>query len=291
MDGVAGVQDRVVQHAKRWEEFANLKLEFVDSGNADIRISFKESGSWSYLGTDSLVIDKGKPTMNYGWLTPTTSDTEYSRVVLHEFGHAFACIHEHQHPQAGIPWDEAMVFRYYSVTNGWDEGTTRRNVLDRYSASRTNFSDYDPTSIMQYSVPEELTVGDYAVGWNTDLSATDKTFIATMYPKSEPDVVELKTGRSVEASIGQHGEEDRFRFELKQSDAGTYTLETRGNTDVVMALYGPNDPTRLLASDDDSGVQYNAKIQRALGPGRYDVRVRHYSSWGTGKYSIRLSRG
>jgi len=290
LDGVAAVQAKVVKYAKQWEQFANLELEFVESGPAEIRISFKASGSWSYLGTDALVINANQPTMNYGWLTPSTSDTEYSRVVLHEFGHAFACIHEHSHPEAGIPWDEAMVIRYYRATNGWDEQTTRHNVLARYSASITNFSTYDPTSIMQYSVPEELTIGNFSIGWNTVLSDTDKQFIATMYPRAQAGVTQLKIGGALEASIGKHGEEDRYVFDVPARRGGSYVLETRGPTDVVMGLYGPNSETQLLATDDDSGIDYNARIQRALGPGRYYVRVRHYSSWGTGSYSIRLRK-
>jgi hypothetical protein len=52
--------------------------------------------------------------MNYGWLLANTPDQEYSRVVLHEFGHALGAIHEHQHPAAGIPWDKPKVYEYYA---------------------------------------------------------------------------------------------------------------------------------------------------------------------------------
>jgi len=44
--------------------------------------------------------------MNYGWLRDDTQDEEYSRVVLHEFGHALGCIHEHQQPKFGRVWDK-----------------------------------------------------------------------------------------------------------------------------------------------------------------------------------------
>ena len=287
LNGEHSVQTKVVDYAKQWERHANLELEFVENGESEIRISFDRSGSWSYLGTVALVIDADEPTMNYGWLTPASTDEEYSRVVLHEFGHALACIHEHQHPQAGIPWDREKVYRYYSVTNGWPREKTDRNVLKRYSRDSTNFSDYDSTSIMQYAVPNGLTIGDFEIGWNTELSSTDTEFIGTMYPRDQREVRELSPD-VLEAAIGEYGEEDHYSFSV--AELSSFDLETRGDTDVVMALYGPDDNTNMLATDDDSGLSLNAKISAALTPGDYLVRVRHYSATGQGDYSIQLTR-
>ncbi len=287
-DGDPRVQTRVREFAKEWQDHANLKFDFVSGRQGDIRISFERSGSWSYLGTDALVIDKDKPTMNFGWLKPDTSAREYSRVVLHEFGHALSCIHEHSHPAAGIPWDEEKVYRYYKATNGWDRDKTFRNVIRRYDASKTNFSQYDATSIMQYAVPNGLTLGDFEIGWNTVLSDTDKKFISTIYPGAAKQPGDLEPGETVEADIGEHGEEDKYQFTVDSDTPRPYTVETSGRTDVVMSLFGPDDATRLVAFDDDSGEQRNAKISRSLGRGTYHVRVRHYWSTGTGKYSITL---
>jgi serralysin len=109
--GDAIVKQKIVSYAKQWEQYANLKLNFITDPNiSDVRIAFDNSGSWSYMGTDALSIPKNEATMNYGWLTPTTADNEYSRVVIHEFGHMLGCIHEHQHPQAGIPWNTEAVY-------------------------------------------------------------------------------------------------------------------------------------------------------------------------------------
>lgn len=289
LDGASAVQDKVVRFARQWEEHANLKLDFVTDDDAEIRIAFTPGGSWSYLGTVALVIDVPQKTMNFGWLTETTSEDEYSRVVLHEFGHAFAAIHEHQHPEAGIPWDREKVYRYYQITQGWTREEVDRQVFGRYSTDITNFSTYDPLSIMHYSVPNELTEGDFEIGWNRILSPVDKEFIASMYPRTEAEEPELIPGRVLEAAIGKHGEEDRYRFSVDAFFGRRCTIETRGFTDVVMALYGPNDRTRLIASDDDSGKGYNARISRYLTRGDYFVRVRHYSSWATGSYAIRLA--
>ncbi len=289
LDGVGSVQSKVIAVAKEWEEFVNLKLDFVDDGQADIRISFQAPGSWSYLGTDALVIADDDATMNYGWLEPNTSSREYSRVVLHEFGHAFGCIHEHSHPEASIPWDTAKVYRYYRLTNGWDRTKTFHNVIKRYEAVGTNFSAYDSTSIMQYSVPNELKIGDFSIGWNTDLSAMDKQFMGTIYPFAQRQPGELRPGDRVSADISGHGEEDKYHFEA--AAGGRYTLETHGSADLVMALYGPDDPTRFVDFDDDSGQSRNSKITRTLSAGKYNVRIRHYWSTGTGSYEVALREG
>src|SRR5689334_17744843 len=55
LDGSATVQEKVKTVAKDWEAIANLKLDFVSSGSAEIRISFAEKDfSWSTVGTDAL---------------------------------------------------------------------------------------------------------------------------------------------------------------------------------------------------------------------------------------------
>lgn len=141
---------------------------------------------------------------------------------------------------------------------------------------------------MHYPVPNALTIGDFEIGWNRVLSATDKEFIGTMYPRPK-DVTELRTAQAVTASIGEHGEEDKYTFKITRRRKAT--LLTGGNTDVVMSLFGPDDETSLLAWDDDSGEGLNAHIQRLLQSGQYWVRVRHWHPRGIGDYQIELRLG
>ncbi len=179
------VKEKVKKYINMWQSHINLKLTFVDDPNAEIRIAFVMDGtSWSALGTEAL--DKiyfPKETMNFGWLTPETEEKVYSSVVLHEFGHALGCIHEHQNPSANIPWDVDKVYQYYLDTQNWGKPKVDQNILNKWDHYWSQYSAFDEKSIMLYPIPKELTTNGYEVGWNTTLSDTDKEFISSIYPK------------------------------------------------------------------------------------------------------------
>lgn len=183
LGGDAFLQGKVMQFAKQWEEFVNVKFQVVTSGTAEIRVAFDKGGSWSYIGKDASYVSQSAASMNYGWFTSTTSDQEFSRTTLHEFGHALGMIHEHQHPIAGIPWDTAKVYAYYMAPpNNWTRNDVNQNLFAKYNASQTQFCKYDPFSIMHYAVPEAHTIGTFSVGNNTYLSDEDKSLMSKLYP-------------------------------------------------------------------------------------------------------------
>ncbi len=106
----------------------------------------------------------------------------------------------------------------------------------------------------------------------------------------QPSIPQLLVGDPpLDAAISARNESDLYRFQIENE--GIYTIETGGATDTFLTLLGPNSQTAELASDDDSGLQRNARISMGLLPGEYFARIRHYSSFGTGAYNIRVGTG
>ncbi|WP_293306572.1 M12 family metallopeptidase [Pedobacter sp. UBA5917] len=180
--GSVFVRNKVKQYAKSWEPYANITFSFVaDNAAADIKVGFDEPGYWSYLGTDSKSRSKS---MNYGGFDNNTFETEFRRVIVHEFGHALGLEHEQAHPDANIPWNTQAVYNYYmGAPNYWTKEEIDYNVLAVNSRTGLSYSAYDSKSIMHYPVDARFTTNNKAIATNnTTLSQGDIAFIKTYYP-------------------------------------------------------------------------------------------------------------
>ena len=185
LNGDERIHERIARIASQWMSYANVRFVFDNSPDAIIRIGLNPGASWAYIGTDALdpTLGPDAPTMNFGWLTPATPNDELQRVVLHEFGHTLGLIHEHQSPNADIPWDRQAVYDYYAgPPNYWSEAQIDFNIFQRYEHDQSNASTFDPASIMLYPIPPQFTNNKLSVGWNRTLSAIDREFIGQLYP-------------------------------------------------------------------------------------------------------------
>jgi hypothetical protein len=289
MGGTATQQAKAREQGQWWTQHANLQIVFDDAPGAQIRVAFDSTdGAWSYVGTDCMSIPRDQPTMNLGFFDGGT--------VAHEFGHAIGLAHEHQNPRGGIEWNEAKVIKDLSgPPNFWDEPQIRHNVLRKYSLDQIRGTAFDPDSIMLYFFPASWTLNGIATKANSVLSGVDKSFIGSdqAYPPAKPPATAAKkltvnAPRRTSASIGMAGEEDLYTFTVAKG--GPHVVDTRGGTDLVMRLFGPDSETALVKEDDDSGVGLNPRIAADLVPGTYFVQVRHYrKATGTGSYTIKAT--
>lgn len=119
--------------------------------------------------------------------------------------------------------------------------------------------------------------GDYQIRLQSDSGAPAPS-IPVLTVNSPP----------LSAEIGADRESDVYQIDIPT--AGRYRIETQGNTDVFLSLYGPGNQTTLIAADDDSGLSLNARLTLTLNPGRYFASVRHFSPLGRGDYRIRIVR-
>jgi serralysin len=184
LDGRAALRRKVERAALQWVDYANLKLDFGDHVDAEIRISFKQPGSWSYMGTSALEIPDGEPNVNFGWLEQGAPDSEIQRVVVHEFGHVLGLQHEHGNPASNLNWNKQAV---YKAMGGPPNYWTRQEVDTHYFSIWAPgyfplHKVFDPASIMIFPIPDEFLRGGLKVGWNLVMSDLDKQFAAALYP-------------------------------------------------------------------------------------------------------------
>lgn len=293
LNGSKTTQGRIKMAMKEWENYANIKFRFMSTGKTNVRIGVqfnRDPGSWSYIGTDALTIPQDKPTMNFGWLYDDTEQDEYNRVVFHETGHLLGCVHEHENPTVNIPWDKPAVYAYYKRTNNWDAATVDNNIFTKYSVNQTQFTQFDNKSIMLYAIPEELTIGNYSVGFNTALSDMDKWYIGVIYPFDYQGIVPLELNKEYQGDIGQQGESDFYSFDITADNTPT-TIETEGKLDTIISLIDATTQRVLDWNDDRDRNLRNSYLSKNLNKGKYYVRVRHYSASGTGTYKIVIRTG
>lgn len=104
LDGTPAQQAKVDSVVQELEHYANITLHNTDDvDDAQIRISFSGSVSWSFYGQDALsVSDPKAPTMMFDDLdvdNATATAIEKGK-ILHQFGHALGLTHEHLSPTA-----------------------------------------------------------------------------------------------------------------------------------------------------------------------------------------------
>jgi hypothetical protein len=195
LNGNSQLQDAVKQVAATWLDYAYLKFEYVDN-NADVKIGFDMDNryiSWSTIGTDCKLVSQSVPSTNFVDLEYSLEDSyeAFQGDVLRAFGHILGLGFEHRNPESPVIF-KANAQSYFEDYYGLSSEEAAE-LLDLYNTNQTNYSDYDPLSIMVLEIPSTIvTKKNMAVSANTELSDTDKEFIASLYPKIYFEKIDLK---------------------------------------------------------------------------------------------------
>lgn len=184
--------EAVKKGATKWLPHINLKFDFLELDEediynseaflGDIRVDFQprfNDGGSSRFGTDALTGSPHDASMSLG---TNFSSPHYQRTVIHEFGHALGLHHEHQHPDAKIPWDREKTYSYYARAFGFSRQEVDDNVFPFERVPGKTYTPYDRQSVMHYKVLNELTIGDWHQAASMHISEGDIALVKKAYP-------------------------------------------------------------------------------------------------------------
>lgn len=179
------LRKRILSHLNAWKKTANVRFTET-SVDPQVRIARVEDGYWSYLGTDILLAENDRQTMNLEGFTMKTPDEEFRRVIRHEAGHTLGFPHEHMRSQLVARLDRAKTIAYFMKTQDWSEEDVINQVLTPLEeSSLIGTAVADQNSIMCYQIPGFLTKDGLPIMGGTDIDPSDHAFAALVYPKQK----------------------------------------------------------------------------------------------------------
>ncbi len=182
LNGSPQIHSRIMTIAKQWEQYGNLTFQFVDSGQAQIRVGLHAEGYVSsMLGTMANIVpeDEANVLIDTSFFTSVSS---MEAIVLHLFGHVLGFQHEIKVPLTGRSWNRKNIDKYFD-SFGWTQEEIQKKVIDVYSFSYSNGLAADPFSVMNVPLPGGWTKEESTV-WKKHLSDGDKLLMQLVYPDS-----------------------------------------------------------------------------------------------------------
>lgn len=174
---------RILAHANDWSNYANVKFLEASQAMAQVRLARDAGlGYYSYLGTDILHVSGNEQTLNLDSFSMNTPESEYNRVVKHEFGHTLALVHEHLRQSIIDLLDTAKTIRDFMATQGWSRQEVIDQVLTPVPESQLTANAPDIHSIMCYMISAKDTKNGVAIPGGTDIDSFDKDLIGKLYP-------------------------------------------------------------------------------------------------------------
>ena len=186
-----GMADKIKTYAAEWEQYADIKFDFVTSGSAHVRIGFDWNDNrwvtWSYTGTDCKFIrNQHEATLNFA-LWDAASEADKRADVLRAFGQVLGLELEHRHLSFDPGWTSRIPEYWESEIEDipWDE--LKEYVFDPIAERNLiQTNEYDENSIMIWPFSRKY-ANNTARDCNYELSEMDKQFINQLYPKERED--------------------------------------------------------------------------------------------------------
>ncbi len=202
LNGSIEYRETVMNYATEWEDYAGVTFEFITEGKADVRIGFDWNQeryiTWSYTGTDcKWVNNQSEATASFAdW--QRASEEEKKGDVLRVFGQVLGLELEHRHLKFEADWSDRIADYWEGEITDIPWEDLKEYVFDPLLSDRVIMTDsYDENSIMIWPFPRRY-AGNTPRDFNSELSDTDKQFIAQLYPKVEEEPVIV-----VEANIDE----------------------------------------------------------------------------------------
>ena len=281
--GSPKLREKIKVAAKEWEKYANINFNFVESGEANIRVLVTDKdGCYSVVGTYALYRDSNEKTMNldsnffYSW--GSFFDVKLTATVQHEFGHAIGLLHEHSY-KGKILWNKDVVYKD-AEKMGWSKKDVDQQIFEQHESLYTNGFAYDPLSIMHYGYPTSWTLNNVEIKSNVKISEIDKQSVALLYPKNAQRVNEFPrfivsnyTPSKIIKSSERNGLLIYPSFSLSTSGRDgklyltAYLFDADGN-----AVPTPEDPTKIIVKYIGLNVPSGIKMDfNKLGKKNYEI--------------------
>lgn len=257
-----GMADKIKTYAAEWEQYADIKFEFVTSGNANVRIGFDWNDNrwvtWSYTGTDCKFIrNQNEATVNFA-LWDAANEATKRADVLRAFGQVLGLELEHRHLSFDAGWTSRIAEYWENEIEDipWDE--LKEYVFDPIETRNlVQTNEYDENSIMIWPFSRKY-ANNTARECNYELSAMDIAFIGQLYPR-EQEQDQLALTLRYNADPGW----SKFVI-LKFYQWGSYRIEYPDGTSVAcegdsLCIYEGNDTENIYAPIKVYGDPENIK--------------------------------
>lgn len=271
LNGSQTTRAKVIEYGAEWLEYINLSFEYVgDTDSADVKIGFEYGDcpyvSWVTIGTDCKNIPQDEASINFVALTDENGDPlegldmSYIRAdILRSYGAMLGLGFEHRSPNSTVVFMDPSKTLNRNRLIGYF-GVSILQIIDEiltfYTTEQTKYTAYDGTSIMMLPMPGYLFVDprDGTAG-NFELSATDKCFIAALYPKTF-DIEWVCDAFSAAGGVLCTDVYDNLYFFQQDGAMKLMKMDTQG---VITELF--TIPSQYLSLDidlavDNSGIIY-----------------------------------